>query len=63
MIYRHTHTGFLFSRTTWVSWYQKDATSLDSSEASDDGVFGCSGISWTICKQLELYDMAAFDWK
>jgi len=26
-------------------------TSLDSNEARDDGVLGCRGISWTICKQ------------
>ena len=36
------------SRTTW---YQKGKTSLDSNEARDDGVLGCSGINWTICKQ------------
>ena len=41
----------LFSRTTWVSRYQKGKTSLDINEARDDGVLGCSGISWTICKQ------------
>ena len=41
----------LFSRTTSVSRYQKGKTSLDLNEARDDGVFGCSGISWTICKQ------------
>ena len=41
----------LFSRTTWVSRYQKGKTSLDLNEARDDGVLGCSGISWTICKQ------------
>jgi len=29
----------LFSRTIWVSWYQKGKTSLDSNEARDDGVF------------------------
>jgi len=33
-----------------VSWYQKSKTSLDLIEARDDGVLGCSGISWTICK-------------
>ena len=37
------------SKTSWVSWYQKGKTSLD--EARDDGVLGCSGISWTICRQ------------
>ena len=41
----------LFSRTTWVSRCQKGKTSLDLNEARDDGVLGCSGISWTICKQ------------
>jgi len=38
----------LFSR---VSRYQKGKTSLDLNEARDDGVWGWSGISWTICKQ------------
>ena len=47
---QHTFNG-LVSRTTWVSWYQKGKTSLDLNEARDDGVLGCSGISWTICKQ------------
>ena len=28
----------LFSRTTWISQYQKGKTSLDLNEASDDGV-------------------------
>jgi len=41
----------LFSTTTWVSRYQNGNTSLDLQEARDDGVVGCSGISWTICKQ------------
>jgi len=40
-----------FSRTTWVSRYQKGKTSLDLNEARDDGVLGCNSISWTICKQ------------
>jgi len=44
----------LFSTTTWVSQYQKGKTGLDLSEARDDGVLGCSGISWTICKNLHL---------
>ena len=39
----HPFSG-IFSRTAWVIRYQKDKTSLD-------GVSGCSGISWTICKQ------------
>ena len=35
----------------WVSQYLKGKTSLDLSEARDGGVWGCSGISWIICKQ------------
>jgi len=35
---RHIHT-------------QKGKTSLDLNEATDDRFLGCSGISWTICKQ------------
>ena len=46
----HLFNG-LFSWTTWVSWYQKGKTSLDLNEARVDGVLGCSGIRWTICKQ------------
>ena len=46
----HPFNG-LFSRATWVSWYSKGKTSLDYNEARDDGLWGCSGISWTICKQ------------
>ena len=47
----HPFNGlFLFSRTTWVSQYQKGKTSLSLNEARDDGVLGRSGISWTICK-------------
>jgi len=41
----------LFYRTTCVSRYKKDKTSLDLDEARDDRVLGYSGISWTICKQ------------
>ena len=41
----------LFSRTTWVSRYQKGKTSLDLNEARDYRVSGCNGISWSICKQ------------
>ena len=40
-----------FSRTVCLSRYQKDETSLDLNEAKDCGVWGCSGICWTICKQ------------
>ena len=41
----------LFSRTTWVKRYQKVKTSVDSNQVRDYGILGCSGISWTICKQ------------
>jgi len=49
----HTHTRLttFFSRATWVSRYQKGKTSLDLNEARDGVVWGCSGISWTVCKQ------------
>ena len=46
----HSFNG-LFFRTTWASQYQKGKTSMDLNEARDDGVLGCSGISWTICTQ------------
>jgi len=46
----HPFNG-LFSRTTWVSWHQKGKTTLDVNEARDDGVLGCSDISWAICRQ------------
>ena len=39
--------------TTWVHRYQKGKTSLDLNEAREDGVLGCSCISWTICKHSE----------
>jgi len=35
----HPFIGF-FSRTTWVSLYQKGKTSQDLKEARDDGVWG-----------------------
>ena len=41
----------LFSRKTWVGWYQKGKASLNSNEATDDGILGYGGISSTICKQ------------
>ena len=41
----------LFSMTNWLSEYLKGKTILDFNDARDDGVMGCSGISWTICKQ------------
>jgi len=34
-----------------VSQYEKGKTSLDLNEARDYGILGCSGITWTICKQ------------
>ena len=47
----------VFSRTTWVSWYQKGKTSLDLSDARDDRVLGWQ---WhqldhmqTICTSLQ----------
>jgi len=52
----HPFNG-LFSRTTWVSRYQKGRTSLDLNEARDDGVLGWK---WhqldhmqTICTSLQ----------
>jgi len=41
----------LFSRTSWVSQYQKGKTSLDLNKTRDDAVLGSTGISWTMCKQ------------
>ena len=46
----HLFNG-LFSVTIWVSRYQNGKTSLDLNMARDDWVLGCSGISWTTCKQ------------
>jgi len=52
----HSFNG-LFSRTTWLSRYQKGKTSLDLNEARDDGGFG---MEWhqldhmqTICTSLQ----------
>ena len=50
LLLQHPFNG-LFSRTTWVSRYQKSKTSLYLNEARDDGVLACSNISWTICKR------------
>ena len=41
----------IFSKPTWMSRCQKGKTSLGLDEATDDGVLGCSGISWSIRKQ------------
>jgi len=46
----HPFNG-LFSRTTWLSRYQKGKTSLDLNEARDYGVCDGSGVSRTIWKQ------------
>jgi len=46
----HQLNGF-FSRTTWVSRYQKGKTGLDLNETRDVEVWDGSGISWTIRKQ------------
>jgi len=43
----HSFNG-LFSRTAWVSRYEIGETSLDLNEARDDGVLGCSGISYQL---------------
>jgi len=46
----HPFNG-LFSRTIWVSQYQKSKKSLNLNEARDEGVLESSGISWTVYKQ------------
>jgi len=43
----------LFSRTTWVSQYQKGKTSVDLNEARDNGVCGCYDHMQTICTLLQ----------
>jgi len=41
MVWRHTYPfNGLFSRTTWVSRYQKGKTRFGLNEARDDGVWG-----------------------
>jgi len=46
----HLFNG-LFSRATWVRRYEKgkNETSVDLNESGNDGVWGCTGISWTMC--------------
>jgi len=39
-VVHYYYTRLIFSRTNWISWYQKGKTSLDSNEARDDGVWG-----------------------
>jgi len=51
LTYANSYYYGLFPRTAWLSQYQKGKTSLHLNEARDDGVLGCSGMSWTICKQ------------
>jgi len=49
----HLFNG-LFSRTTWVSWHQKNYVNLDFSEARDDGVAVASaGPYKIICTSLQ----------
>jgi len=45
----------LFSRTAWVSQYQKGKTSLDLNEARDGGFWNGSGISYADFTQTK-YD-------
>jgi len=51
--YYHIRLRFigLFSRTTWVSWYQIGKTSLDLNQARDDGV--CMGMQWHQLDDME----------
>ena len=49
--YYYTRLTASFPGTAWVSRYQKGKTSLDLTEVRDDGVLGCGGTSWTMCKQ------------
>jgi len=57
-VYYYYYYLYFFSRTTWVSRYQKGKTSLDLNEARDDGVSGW----WhkldnvqTICTSLQKF--------
>ena len=43
--------GFWDAKKSNNAQYQKCKINLDLNEARDDGVLGCSGISYTICKQ------------
>ena len=55
----HPFNG-LFSRTTWVSCYQKGKSSLDLKEARDDGILGCSGVSWSIVWGIRIVKMCTY---
>jgi len=49
-IYNYYTRFGIFSRSICINWYQKGKIILDLNEAKNDGISGCSGISWTICK-------------
>jgi len=49
----HPFNG-LFSRTTWVSWYQKSKTSLDLNEARDNGVWDAVASAGPYANNLHL---------
>ena len=49
----HPFNG-LFSRTTWVSWYQKDKTSLDLNKARDDEVWDAVASAGPYANNLHL---------
>ena len=57
-ILHYIHIMAFFSRTTWVSRYQKGKTSLDLNGARGVAVLGGSGISWPYANNLHL----APDW-
>jgi len=44
-------TYYAFKPTLLLHPFNGLFYSLDLNEARDDGVWGCSGISWTVCKQ------------
>jgi len=44
----------LFSRTTWVSRYQKDKTSQDLNEARDDGFWDAVALAGPYANNLRL---------
>jgi len=49
-IYNYDTRFGIFSRSICINWYQKGKIIPDLNEARNDGILGCSGISWTICK-------------
>ena len=44
----------IFSKTTWVSWYEKGKTSLDLNEARDDGIWDDSAPAGPYANNLHL---------